>query len=152
MEQRLKERPSRDCPTSGSNPHTVTKPRHYLGCWEVLADRSLIWCILKCSSRASQIQRQMPRCSQPTFELRTGSPGDELEKGMKELRGPTAPCVGGATVSTIQTPEARGDWTTHQRVHIERLMALAVYVAEDGLVGHQWEERCLILWGFDASL
>ena len=52
---------------------------------------------------------------------------------MKELRGPTAPCVGGATVSTIQTPEARGDWTTHQRVHIERLMALAVYVAEDGL-------------------
>jgi hypothetical protein len=26
------------------------------------------------------------------------------------------------------------------------LMALAAYVAEDGLVGHQWEERLLVLW------
>jgi hypothetical protein len=25
------------------------------------------------------------------------------------------------------------------------LMALAVYVAEDGLVGHQWKERPLVL-------
>ena len=25
------------------------------------------------------------------------------------------------------------------------LMALAAYVAEDGLVGHQWEERLLVL-------
>jgi len=25
------------------------------------------------------------------------------------------------------------------------LMALAIYVAEDGLVGHQWEERPLVL-------
>jgi hypothetical protein len=26
------------------------------------------------------------------------------------------------------------------------LMAPAAYVAEDGLVGHQWEERSLVLW------
>jgi hypothetical protein len=25
-------------------------------------------------------------------------------------------------------------------------MALTVCVAEDGLVGHQWEERLLVLW------
>jgi hypothetical protein len=42
VEQRLKERPSRDCPTLGSIPYTVTKPRHYCECEEVLADRSLI--------------------------------------------------------------------------------------------------------------
>jgi len=42
MEQRQKERPPRDCPTWGSIPHTNTKPRHYSGCQEVLADRSLI--------------------------------------------------------------------------------------------------------------
>jgi hypothetical protein len=42
MEQRLKERPSRDCPTCASIPYTVTKPRHYCGCYEVLADRILI--------------------------------------------------------------------------------------------------------------
>ena len=40
--QKLKERPSRDCPTWGSIPYTVTKPRHYCGCQQVLADRSLI--------------------------------------------------------------------------------------------------------------
>jgi hypothetical protein len=42
VEQRLKERPSRDCPTWGSIPYTVTKPRHYCGCQQELADRSLI--------------------------------------------------------------------------------------------------------------
>jgi hypothetical protein len=40
--QRLKERPSRDCPTWGSIPYTVTTPRHYCGCQQVHADRSLI--------------------------------------------------------------------------------------------------------------
>ena len=42
MHQTLKERPSRDSTTLGSNPSSYTKPWHY--CWyqEVLADRSLI--------------------------------------------------------------------------------------------------------------
>jgi hypothetical protein len=31
-----------DCPTWGSIPYTVTKPRHYIGCQQVLVDRSLI--------------------------------------------------------------------------------------------------------------
>jgi hypothetical protein len=35
---RLKERPSRDCPTWGSIPHTVAKPGRYCGCLEVLAE------------------------------------------------------------------------------------------------------------------
>jgi hypothetical protein len=42
LEQKLKERPSRDCPIWGSIPYTVTKPRHYCGCQQELADRSLI--------------------------------------------------------------------------------------------------------------
>ena len=29
-------------------------------------------------------------------------------------------------------------------------MTLAEYVAEDGLVGHQWEKQPLVLWGFNA--
>jgi hypothetical protein len=33
-------------------------------------------------------------------------------------------------------PGAPGDWTTNQRVYMERPMALAMYVAEDGLVGN----------------
>jgi hypothetical protein len=42
VKQRLKERPSRDCPTWRSIPYTVTKSRHYCGCQKVHADRSLI--------------------------------------------------------------------------------------------------------------
>jgi hypothetical protein len=42
MEQKLKERPSSDCPTWGSIPYTVTKARHYCGFQQVFADRSLI--------------------------------------------------------------------------------------------------------------
>jgi hypothetical protein len=42
VEQRLNERPSRDCPTWGSISYSNTKPRHYCGCQQVLADRSLL--------------------------------------------------------------------------------------------------------------
>jgi len=42
VEQRVKERPSRDCHTWGSIPHAVIKPSHYWGCQEMHADRSLI--------------------------------------------------------------------------------------------------------------
>jgi hypothetical protein len=47
MEQRLKERPFRDCPTCGSIPYTITKPRHYCGFQQALADRSLIYLSLE---------------------------------------------------------------------------------------------------------
>jgi hypothetical protein len=42
VEQTLKERPLRNCPIWESVPKTVANPRHYCGCQEVLADRSLI--------------------------------------------------------------------------------------------------------------
>jgi hypothetical protein len=41
VDQRLKERPSKDCPTWGSSPYTVIKCRHYYGCQEVHADGKL---------------------------------------------------------------------------------------------------------------
>ena len=56
----------------------------------------------------------------------------------------------GATVSTSQTPGAPRDWTTNQRVHMEGSMAPVTYVAEDGLVWHQWEGRPLLLWRLNA--
>jgi hypothetical protein len=42
VEQRLKERPSRDCSTWGSIPCTDTKHRYYCGSQEVFVDRVLI--------------------------------------------------------------------------------------------------------------
>jgi hypothetical protein len=38
VEQRLKKRPSRDCPTSRSIPYTVTKHGCYCGCQEMLTE------------------------------------------------------------------------------------------------------------------
>jgi hypothetical protein len=59
----------------------------------------------------------------------------------------------GATVSTGQTPwNFQGDWTTNQRVHVDGPMTLVEYVAEDGLVGHHWEEWPLGLRDFDTPV
>jgi hypothetical protein len=44
------------------------------------------------------------------------------------------------------TPRTLWNYTTNQRKHMVELVALAIYVAEDGLVGYQWEERPLVLW------
>jgi hypothetical protein len=57
--------------------------------------------------------------------------------------------MGGATVSTSLMPGAPGDWTTNQRVHMERPMAPTSYVAEDGLVERHWEEWS---WACDCSM
>jgi hypothetical protein len=35
---------------------------------------------------------------------------------------------------------------------MEGSMAPTAYVAEDGLVGHQWEERPLVLWRLNAPV
>ena len=64
---------------------------------------------------------------------------EELEKGLKELRWFAALCEE-QQCQLARPPGAPGDWTTNQRILIERTMALVSYVAEDGLVEHQWEE------------
>jgi hypothetical protein len=80
-EERLKERPSRDCSTWGFIPDTVSKLRHYCGCYEILADRSLMYLSPErpCKYRV--------RCSQLTIALSAGSPVEKLEKRLKELKG-----------------------------------------------------------------
>jgi hypothetical protein len=77
---------------------------------------------------------------------------EELEKRSKELRGfATSWGWGEIHCQPARTPGAPEDWTTNQRIHMGGgSMAWAWYVANDGLVGHQWEERPLVLWRFDA--
>jgi hypothetical protein len=57
---------------------------------------------------------------------------EELEKGPKELKGSATLWVE-QQYELTSTPE---------------LVSLAAYVAEDGLVGHHWEERPLGLANF----
>jgi hypothetical protein len=72
------------------------------------------------------------RFLKPSIGLCTQSLIEELEKRPKELRG-VCRTMEGATVSTGQTTRDPVD-------HMDRTMAQATYIAEDGLVGHQWEE------------
>jgi hypothetical protein len=60
---------------------------------------------------------------------------EELEKGMKELF--CIPMAGSNSVKWPDSPPSPGDWATNQIVHMEGPMALAEYVAENGLVGYQ---------------
>jgi hypothetical protein len=75
------------------------------------------------------------RGTQPTIGLSAGSLMEELRKGLKEQRGFAVPW-GEQQCQLSRPPGAPGDWTTNQRVYMEGPMALATYVAEDGLVGH----------------
>jgi hypothetical protein len=62
---------------------------------------------------------------------------EELEKGLKGACNP----IGRTTISTNQIPQGLpGTKAPTKRVHMEGTIAKAAYVAEDGLVGHQWEE------------
>ena len=42
-------------------------------------------------------------------------------------------------------PRDPWNYMTDQRKHMMELVALDIYVGEDGLVGHQWEARPLVL-------
>ena len=68
----------------------------------------------------------------------------DLEKVPKGLKGSEAP-QDEHQYKITSTPRAPWNYTTNQRKHMVVLVTLAVYVAEDTLVGQQWEERPLVL-------
>ena len=67
--------------------------------------------------------------SQSSIGWNTGPPMEELEKVHKELKG-----------SAILQKEQQ-----YELITIPELMSLVAYVAENGLVIHQWEEILLVL-------
>ena len=76
---------------------------------------------------------------------------EELEKGLKELRGFAAPWEE-QQCQLARPPRVPGDWTNNQRIQMEEPMALTTCVAEVDLVGHQWEERPSGLRVFNAPV
>jgi hypothetical protein len=52
--------------------------------------------------------------------------------------------IGRAIISTNQIPQGL-NYQPKSTLLMEQTMTPAAYVAEDGLVGHQWEERSLVL-------
>ena len=66
-----------------------------------------------------------------------GSLMEELEKGMKELRGFVGPWKE-QQCQQARPPGAPRDWTINQRIHNQGgTHGAPKYVAEYGLVGHQ---------------
>ena len=65
----------------------------------------------------------------------------EVEKGLKELKGSEA-TQEKRQYELTSTPRAPGTKPPIKE-NTEGLVALAAYVAEDGLVSFQWEERPL---------
>jgi hypothetical protein len=115
----------------------------------MLSDGSLIWLSpeILCQSLTN---KEADACIQP-LDKHIGPSMEELEKEMKELRrfaaqGKEEQC------QQARPPGAPGDWATNQRIHMEGTMALATYVAEDGLVKHHWEEWPLGLRVFDSPV
>jgi hypothetical protein len=77
---------------------------------------------------------------------------EELEKGLKELKG-----FATHRKNKIKQPDTSELRVTtshhhHQRVHMEGPMSSVTYVVEDGLGGHQCEERPLVLRRLDAPV
>jgi hypothetical protein len=62
------------------------------------------------------------------FWMEHRAPNEEDKESIQGAEGVCSP-IGGTTIFTVP-PE---------------LVSLLAYVAEDGLIGHQWEERPLIL-------
>ena len=76
-------------------------------------------------------------------------PHGGVYEGTEGAEGVCIP-IEGAIVSPGQTPLKLPGTGPPTRVYMKGPMALATYVAEDGLVEHQWEERLLGLRGFNA--
>ena len=71
-------------------------------------------------------------CSQSAIGWITGPPMEELEKVPKELKGAV----------TLQVEQQ------YELISTPELVSLAAYVAEDGLIGHHWEQRPLGIANF----
>ena len=105
-----------------------------------------VWysCSLRNSASAWKIQKWMLTIIH-WIEHRV--PNEGARERTQVVEGFSSP-IGGGTIWTNQYPQSSLGLNHHQRVHMVGLMAPAAYVAEDGLVGHQWEERPLVLWRF----
>jgi hypothetical protein len=80
-----------------------------------------------------------------------GSPIEELDKGLKELKGFANP-IGKTIMSTKQILQSYLG-LNHQRRSTHRgTYAPAAYIGQDGLVGHKWEESPLVLLRLDSPV
>jgi len=64
---------------------------------------------------------------------------EELKKRIEGAEGVCSPIR-----TTIPTNQSSQGLNHYPRLHMNGPMAPAAYVAEDGFVGHQWEDKSLV--------
>jgi hypothetical protein len=90
VEQRLKERPSRDCPTWGFTPYTATTPRNYGRYREVLGEGSLIWLSPE-RLYQSQTKTEAEACNKHWTDQLTLVPDGGVQEGTRGAVGVFSP-------------------------------------------------------------
>ena len=103
------------------NPDTITYAS------KILLKGPLYSCLVWGYDSASQIQKWMLTV---IYWMENRAPNEGARESTQEAKGACNPIVG-TTIWTNQYPP--------------ELVFLVAYVAEDGLVGHQWEEKSLVL-------
>jgi len=137
-EQRLKERPSRDCPTWESIPSADTKPRHYWWCEDVLADRRLAWL------SSERLYQHLAKTDADTHRQPLHWTWDPNGRVRGRTEGAEGNCntMGRTTISTKQTPwNSQG--LNQQPKSIRVLVHGSCYICSRGL-------PCLASVGGDA--
>ena len=76
--------------------------------------------------------------------MSTGFPMEELEQELKELKAFATPQEE-TTISTSQTPQASQGLNHQPKSTLGAIHGSNPIFGEDDLVGHQWEERSLVL-------
>ena len=107
VEQKLKERSSRDFPTWGFIPYTVTKCRDYCGCQEVHADKSLI-CLSPGRFCQSLTNTEVDARSHP-LDLAQGPRWRSWRRDWRSWGG-LQPHGGSNSVNRPDTPGPPRDW------------------------------------------
>jgi hypothetical protein len=142
MEQRLKERQSRNCPNLDSIPCTGTTLQHYSWCHVVLADRSLAWWYSErlyqhlTETDADIHSQSMNWAHEPLWKSQGRTEGAE---------GDGNP-IGRTTVLTNRTTQT-SQRLSHQPKSIHGLVLGPCYIGSRGLSClASVEGMCLILW------
>ena len=98
-------------------------------CWQD-PDIAFLWDYAK----AWQIQKWMLTV---IYWMEHRAPNEGARESTQDAEGVCSPQGGTAIWTNLYSPE---------------LVSLVAYVAEDGLVSHQWEERPLVLWRLYAPV
>jgi hypothetical protein len=141
----MKERPSRDSPIWGPIPYQSPNADTTMDAKKCMLTRDWYSCLLRGSTWAWKIQRQMFTANHWTEHGTPKGGVRERTEGAEVVCNP----IGKTTLSINQTSQSSQGLnhlpkSTHWGVH-----GSAAYVAEDGLGGHRWEKRPLVLWRFE---